>query len=260
MQRRIGDRHRHAVGAGLAALCVLAGGAGQVAGWQGLAWNADLPELRVALGDDVALVQPARVYGAGLEAPLRLETAMLAGHAFRAWLQLDENGLRQILFDPPGQEVGFDDLVARLAQDWGPAARYCTRRAAGRVEAVEAVWRRPEGTLHAVLLDPAAQMAQRQEDEGRFSAPATGPRPSLRLPSEPRDAFPPTPGSERQRIPPRTDTIPPPRFSAPPAVPPTRDPDRPSPRIGPDYGPNSRLLLRWHDPEATRLASVTCDR
>ncbi|WP_118138025.1 hypothetical protein [Oceanicella sp. SM1341] len=268
---RRSNRHIRRAGALAAALGAgwLSATAGQAAGqtggeqaaaWETLAWNADVPALRAALGGAARAVEPPREYGAGLAAPLRLEAAAVGGQAFRAWLQLDEDGLRQILFDPPGPEVSFDDVVAGLVAEWGPAARYCTRRAAGAVEAVEAVWRRPEGTLHAVLLDPVAEMAQRQQDEGRFSAPRPERSPAVPLPREERDAFPPTRGSERQRIPPRTDTIPPPRFSTPPPDTPGREPDLRSPRIGPSYGPNSKLLLRWHDPQATHLASVTCDR
>ncbi|WP_339952092.1 hypothetical protein [uncultured Albimonas sp.] len=186
--------------------------------WAAARWGMDADALAAALP---GAVETRLEYGGGLRGTLALPQAQLAGMRFRAIFQLDDDGLRQVLFEKRRREIAPSDaqaLLAALREALGPETRAC--RAAGAETSAEVVWVGADAVWRLVSSDFA--------NPGVFASNGADPR--YPLPTARREAL-----RELEILAPGY------RAGGPKA--------QALPR---------RLLVRWSDPEASALDSRTC--
>jgi hypothetical protein len=228
----------------------------------GLVWGEGVAALQARFGDSARRLDPPLAYGGGLSAPLLLDGQRIGGVPVVALLQLDGQGLRQVLFRPDPalrSAAGFARLLAGLRAEHGPEARFCALAGGG----AEAVWRLPDGILHAVFTASAPQVTADPPAITRVPVPAIPDRPRLRevpvAPPRPPDRigrdFP-----DRPRLgdPPPLSPIPQPDFAPPAILQPRPVPMQPAARPPADPILRGTVVVRLHDPGAGALSSPRC--
>jgi hypothetical protein len=197
-----------------------------IADWRAASWGGGPDAV------DGRVIEPGLIYGAGLTARV-VSDAKIGGLAFRALWQFDDAGLRQVLMERRGADAGVGDaadLFDALAQTYGAPDAICAAPPkGGRPGAAELIWTAPEGTLHAVWFDFSGGYAF-----ARTVADLLHPFSDAAPPGTP-DIDPNRAQAERRAI--RGQS---PEFAGGGLH------ARALPR---------RLLLRWHDPAAERLAT-----
>lgn len=176
--RRVGRRvGRRRVSAGLLGLCggALVGLTPQAAdplrraeplqaaersnprGWRAARWGMTAADLKAAFGAQIEALPGAWDFGQAYAA-LQIPAVEVGGVTFRALFQMNraDDRLQQILLERRGPVTAdtFADLLAALERDYGPAHAHCLPAPeAPSVRQAEILWRFPDTTLHAVLLD-----------------------------------------------------------------------------------------------------------